>query len=185
MAQRKAAQSARRALSDKIRRMSNRAICDRLSALPILQNARVVMSYMAYAGEVDLAQIHEFLLRRGVQLCFPRCGAGNTMEALAPQDGENGWETDRFGIRTPKAACSEVIPPQAIDALLVPCVAFDKGCHRLGWGGGFYDRFLPRCTHGVRIAVAFECQRLPHLTGQTPLDVIPDMIVTEKKIYHP
>jgi 5-formyltetrahydrofolate cyclo-ligase len=180
--QRKVAQSRRRALPAQLRQQYERAICARLADLPALQSAKLVMSYMAFAGEVDLSPVHELLLRQGVALCFPRCGDEHTMEALLPQC-EDAWSVGSYGIRTPVPEYSVRIPPERLDAVLIPCVAFDETARRLGWGGGFYDRFLPRCTNAARIGVAFECQRVDRIASQTSLDVVPDVVVTERKLY--
>jgi len=73
------------------------------------------------------------------------------------------------------------VPPKAkFDLIIVPLLAFDKENYRLGWGGGFYDRFLARQPQAVKIGLAywngFASEGLPHEPHDIPLD----MIITER-----
>ena len=89
-------------------------------------------------------------------------------------------EKGYFGI--PEPARGEIV--QWEDAMMVmPGVAFDKENHRIGYGGGFYDRFLEKHPQIRRVAVAFEFQMLPEVPTE-PTDISPEIIVTEKSAYH-
>ena len=91
-------------------------------------------------------------------------------------------EPGRFGIREPKP---QVGTPQAIadiDAILVPAVAFDRRGYRVGYGGGYYDRFLPELRgRAVRVGLAFACQLVDSVPAGAH-DVPVDFIVTETEI---
>ncbi len=71
-------------------------------------------------------------------------------------------------------------PKKRFDLIIVPCLAFDKDNYRLGWGGGFYDRFLARQPQAVKIGAAYQdsfvAKGLPH----EPQDIPLDMIITER-----
>ena len=89
-------------------------------------------------------------------------------------------EKGYFGI--PEPAGGEIV--QWEDAMMVmPGVAFDRENHRVGYGGGFYDRFLEKHPCIRRVAVAFEFQMLPEVPTE-PTDISPEIIVTEKSAYH-
>lgn len=176
--QRMAAQAARKALPEDLRRQYNNAICRRIADHPAIKDARVVMSYMAFAGEVDLAELHAVLIDQGKKLCFPLCGENGFMQPLYPRN-ENSWESGKYGIMTPVAESSDVIKPENIDVVLTPCVAFDSTRLRLGWGGGYYDRFLPRCPKAVSIAAAFEVQHVDSVVSDHPWDAVLDAVATE------
>lgn len=176
--QRKAAQVARKAIPDDLRRQYNSAICKRIAEHPAIKDAKVVMSYMAFAGEVDLAELHAVLRDQGKKLCFPLCGENGFMQALYPRN-ENSWESGKYGIMAPVAEHSDVIEPENIDVVLTPCVAFDSGRLRLGWGGGYYDRFLPRYPKAVSIAAAYEVQHVDSVIADHPWDAVLDAVATE------
>jgi 5-formyltetrahydrofolate cyclo-ligase len=180
--QRKRAQAARKAIPDDLRREYDRAICQRIGEHPALKDARLVMSYMAFAGEVDLTQLHETLCDRGIEVCFPECCDEGVIQALLPRD-EDCWEPGRYGILAPAAERSDLIEPCDIDLVLTPCVAFDESRMRLGWGGGYYDRFLPRCPQAYSIAAAYEVQRVEKVISDHPWDAVLDAVATELRWY--
>ena len=69
------------------------------------------------------------------------------------------------------------------DAMMImPGVAFDEKCDRVGYGGGFYDRFLEKHPGICRVAVGFSFQILPEVPTE-PTDIRPQVVVTEDKIY--
>lgn len=180
--QRQAAQAAREAIPAELRVRYNQAICQRIAQHPAIQDARIVMSYLAFAGEVDLDQLHTILAGQGVKLCFPHCGEDGLMEALAPRE-DGPLEAGMYGITTPDPEHSELIYPNQLDIVLTPCVAFDSSRLRLGWGGGYYDRFLPRCPKAVSIAPAYEVQRVDKVVSDHPWDAVLDAVATERSWY--
>ena len=81
--------------------------------------------------------------RKAKTLAYPVCGEAYSLTAAVP--GPDGWEMGQYGIRTPILSRSEILLPEALDLVLVPCTAFDADCFRVGMGKGYYDRYLPRC----------------------------------------
>jgi len=179
--QRKRCGSARLALSDGRRSEYSARICERLRELPELRGARTILSYCAVRGEVDVSDFDSFAAANGARIAYPSTKDGGGMDALVPRDGD-AWETGAYGIRSPLPERSDVVPPEDIDAVIVPCVGFDACGGRLGHGGGYYDRYLERCRSAKSVCVAFEAQRLER-TAAEKTDINPGMIVTEDKIY--
>lgn len=179
--QRERAKAARRALSAALRAEYDDRICRRISELDAVKNASIVMSYIALPTEVNLASLHNQLSKQGVKLCYPVCHAHGLMQAYSPIDAEH-WTYDKCDILAPDPECSELIAPCDIDVVLVPCVAFDVEKNRLGWGAGYYDRYLPRCRSAVKIAVAFDAQRVDSVAADE-LDVRMDAVATERQLY--
>ncbi len=103
---------------------------------------------------------------------FPRT-EGAAMSFYAARDLAPG----RFGIREPVG--SELPPPP--DLILVPGLAFDRSGNRLGWGGGFYDRWLGTHPGVPRLGIGFSCQIVADLPGE-PHDLRVDGVLTEAGI---
>lgn len=167
--------AAREALSETERREKSEAIVRKILAHPAFQKAGTVMLYRAVGGEVMLDDLPSLAL--GKRYVYPRCLPGRAMEALAPAD-ENAWKKGAFQIPEPDPVRSEKVPPEEIDLVLCPCASFDGSGNRLGMGGGYYDRFLPRCSRAAVLAVAFEVQRADRIPCE-PWDRRVDGVVTE------
>ena len=176
---RRLAREKRDALSARERAAASRAVCRLLAALPELAEARTVLGYAALGSECDLAALYDTLAARGVTLALPVCGAGGQMEAYVPS---GALVSGRFGIPEPDAGSSRRVPPEELDAVLVPCTAFDGEGGRLGSGGGYYDRYLLRCPQAEAILTAFEAQRLERVPTE-PHDHAFSVLVTERGVF--
>ena len=117
-AQRKAGIAARRALSAAARSAADAALCRRIAALHCFQNARTLLAYAAFGGEADLSALLAEAVQQGKTVAYPICGAGFTLTAAVP--GPDGWEVGAYGIRTPIPERAQLLPPEALDMVLVP-----------------------------------------------------------------
>ena len=165
---------ARDGLSPRARAKQSQAIVAAILASPEFQAARTILLYRAVRGEADLSGLEQTALRQGKQVVYPLCLPGRRMEARLP-NGPEGWQTGPFGIPEPDPGQSRLIPPEELDLVLCPCAAFDEAGTRLGMGAGYYDRYLPRCVQACAAAVAFECQKVPHIPAQAwdqPMDLM-------------
>ena len=79
---------------------------------------------------------------------------------------------NRWGIPEPAAAATAVVPPAAFDAVLVPLLAVDRAGHRVGYGGGFYDRFLAQCRPGTQFIGL-------NVLDEVPVAAIADVLPTD------
>jgi len=180
-AQRKQCTDARRAMTESDRSAASREICARLAAMPEARSAAVIMSYAAAWDEADMSIFNAWALAEGKTVAYPITRGGGEMDAAVPVD-ETAFERGKFGIYSPVRERSQIIAPESIDLIIVPCVGFDGACRRLGHGGGYYDRFLGKCPSARCIAVAFEAQRLDAAACEEH-DRPVDAVVTEKTIY--
>ncbi len=179
--QRRRCLDARRSLTAAERARFSERICQNILKLDEARSAKVILSYAATPDEVDLDQFNSRAEAEGKLVAYPYVLEDGGMEAAVPRDSQ-AWETGRFGIRTPAAAKSEFIPPEMIDLVIVPCAGFDAEGGRLGRGGGYYDRFLPRCPKADCVAVAFEAQKLERV-ARDENDHTVGAIVTELDCY--
>jgi len=103
---------------------------------PVLDNARRIASYLAFGTEVDLHQVHA---QFSEQIVIPRIDP--TASAMTFHPLGSPLEELRIGLRQPSPT-ADAIPADEIDVVLVPGLAFDARGYRLGYGGGYYDRWL-------------------------------------------
>ncbi len=173
----------RRALSPEARAERSESICRWLTGLPALQGARRILSYRAAGDEADLTAFHAWAGGQGKTLAFPVSYPGGHMEAYIPR-GPDSWERGRFGIWAPVPERSCPAGAESLDAVILPCVGFDGAGRRLGHGGGYYDRYLPRCPQAVRVLAAFEVQRLDRVPTER-CDQGAEIVVTEQGLFFP
>jgi|SRR5436190_3988277 len=166
----------RDALGEAERVARSAAIHERFLPLPEVRDAGVVMGFWSFGSEVATPPLLEALHARGVRLCLPRIQDGDLV-AVAYEPGDPLRETS-FGAREP--AGGAILAPEVLERVVTPGVAFDRFGRRIGYGGGFYDRFLRRTRRGVpRIAIAFDLQVLPRELPVGNFDLSVDIIITE------
>jgi 5-formyltetrahydrofolate cyclo-ligase len=157
--------------------------------LPRVRRARHIAFYLPVRGEADPRIIlHEALNHQ--QYCYlpvlhPR--KFNSLWFMRYQRGDALME-NRYGILEPKMDHQHRLPAHKMDVIIMPIVAFDAQCHRLGTGGGFYDRtlqFLQQRSHYHKpylIGIAYDFQCVPHIEKQSH-DIAPHIIITETNHY--
>lgn len=114
-----------------------------LAATRLWQQARTVFCFVSTAREPDTRPLLELALARGKTLCVPRTGPDGFMEAV-PVTDLAALAPARFGLLEP-APELPVLAPEQLDLVVAPCLMATPDGLRLGQGGGYYDRFLPRC----------------------------------------
>ena len=124
------------------------------------------MLFASFRSELDTAPIAEWVLRAGKTLCLPRILGPRRMAAFRVTDPGADLAPGTWGIPEPREGLPEV-PPETIDLVFVPGSAFDEEGGRCGYGGGFYDTYLPLTRPGTpRVALAFEAQLVPKIAGE-------------------
>ncbi|MDF3001967.1 MAG: 5,10-methenyltetrahydrofolate synthetase [Bacillota bacterium] len=180
--QRQEAITARKALGPQIRKRFSQVISEQLIAEPAFAEARTILSYQSFGEEADPQQIDAAAVKAGKQVAYPLCYEKGIMAAAIPLV-EDAWEEGRYGIKTPIESKSLILNPLEIDLVIVPCVAFEGSKRmRIGWGAGYYDRYLPQCKNAVTIAIAFEAQHIKGISYDS-WDVPLDGVITEARRY--
>jgi 5-formyltetrahydrofolate cyclo-ligase len=166
---------ARRDALDPVERAAlGERIVARLLDLPELRAAHAVLAFWSFGSEVPMDPLIARLVQAGVTVALPRIVDGD-LEPSTWRPGEPVTET-HFGAREPDGG--RILDPSEIDVVATPGVAFDRTGARVGYGGGFYDRFLP-LTPAWRAAVAFGVQLVDEPLPGGAFDQRVDAIVTE------
>lgn len=145
--------------------------------LPEVERARTVMLFYSFGTEVATGGMSERVLRAGKRLLLPYLATDGSMEAAEIRPGED-LEPTEYGPREP--ARRVAVDPTEVDVIIAPGLAFDRLGNRLGYGGGYYDRYLGRMAPvATRIGVAFSLQ-LVDLIPTEPDDQRVDIVVTDQ-----
>ena len=140
--------------------------------------ASQILLYVSTDEEISTRRIINTAIADGKKVFAPHCFEDARMEYFRI-DGPDSLEDGQFGIKAPPVD-AETYSPQPSDVCIVPAMSYDKEGFRLGYGKGFYDRFLPKFL-GVKIGFCyndFMSAKLPR--GR--FDVAVDMIITEKGV---
>lgn len=145
--------------------------------LPQFQQADRVLAYVDYRHEARTCYLIEKAWKAGKEVAVPKCRDGRMTFHQITDFSQ--LKAGYFGIPEPETG-PEVLWEDAV--MLMPGVAFDRENHRLGYGGGYYDRYLAAHPDHYRIALALEFQRVEWVPVK-PADVMPHVVVTERKVY--
>ena len=151
-------------------------IVERFLTLPEVAAAAAVMAFWSFGSEVPTDGLISHLVEAGVTVALPRIVDGH-LEPRTWFPGEPVTQT-HFGAREPEAG--RILRPDEVDVVATPGVAFDREGGRVGYGGGFYDRFLPT-TPAFRAAIAFDLQLVREPLPGAAFDLPVDAIVTESE----
>ena len=127
-------------LSPQVCREEDEVLFARFLALPQVEGAGTILIYHGMGAEPDTARLIAPLVARGKRVALPRCLPGREMEARSVTGAEQ-LVRHRFGMLEPGEDCPAV-DRGALDLILVPGLAFDRQCRRLGLGGGCSDGYL-------------------------------------------
>tara|TARA_Y100000768_G_scaffold351261_1_gene302038 strand:- start:629 stop:1168 length:540 start_codon:yes stop_codon:yes gene_type:complete len=138
----------------------------------------IIGGYYPFNYEIDVLEILELLENKKYKISLPKIGKKNQMNFFEWSINDP-LMINKYGIPEPISK-KEVYP----NILLIPLVAFDKNLNRLGYGGGYYDRYLAKFKKRsvIKIGLANTFQKMQKLPT-TKYDIRLDYIVTEKKIY--
>lgn len=145
-----------------------------------IQRCRKLMIYAPIQSEIDPTPIGRYAAELGWEIYLPRMRDKFELEAVKA-DSESALEPGRYGILQP----AEHLPaedPSQLDVIIVPGIAFDVRGYRLGYGAGYYDRFLPRANHALWIGFTYDELLVPELPVE-PHDQRLDAVLTEQRWY--
>ncbi|HUH78466.1 MAG TPA: 5-formyltetrahydrofolate cyclo-ligase [Methanoregula sp.] len=154
------------------------AICAR--ALAAVDGADPVMVYASKDPEVATAPLIASLIGRGTRVVVPIIERDTRTLRLSFLEDPRVLVESTFNVPEP---VGHEIPARGreLRAIIIPMTAFDSKGNRLGYGAGYYDRFLAAFPNAMRIGIAFACQETPCIPADEN-DVRMDLIITEKRV---
>ncbi|WP_202839303.1 5-formyltetrahydrofolate cyclo-ligase [Luteimonas saliphila] len=174
----------RRALPAPVRIAAAEPLADRLLALPFAPRSGFVAGYWSMDGEIAL-HAWQVRLPGDVRYCLPVLHEDGTLR-FAPWTPGAPLTSNRFGIPEPEVPADALLPPSALGLAVVPLVAFDARGHRLGMGGGWYDRsFAFRVAQSGPprlVGAGFAVQQADAIAAE-PWDIPLDAVCTESDTF--
>ena len=140
-------------------------------ASQVYQDARTIYFYLPYNQEVRTVPMILKALEDGKKVAVPKV-YGDEMKFIEIENMD-GIEEGYMGIPEPKA--DGPVAEDRTALILMPGLAFDREGHRIGYGGGFYDKFLSREPDHPTVALCYEFQMLPHVDTEAfdiPVDLV-------------
>jgi 5-formyltetrahydrofolate cyclo-ligase len=168
------ARATRRSLPPEQRDGLSRAAIAHVLAMPEVVSAGAILVYASLPDEVDTATLVSALTASGRVVAVPRV-CGDREMTLHPISSLDELSPGVCDIPEPSGDL-EALPPEAFDVVVVPGIAFDRACRRIGFGGGFYDTLIPRLRAGAfTVGLAFDEQivdEVPCEEHDRPLDAV-------------
>ena len=175
--------SKRAAIPHEERDRISHALIKKFTATEIYRTSKIIMAYASTPEEIQLAELFAACFDDGKILAIPFIVGKGEMQAVEVPNFDS-LEVGAFGIQTVKPELIKFIDPAQIDCVIVPGAAFDLSGGRLGLGGGYYDRFLPRAVNAVKVALAYDFQLVDALPTEAHDAKINAVITTERSFCH-
>lgn len=177
----------RDAMPQELRDANSKSICQKIISMASFGLCDIILCYAPIGSEVDILPVAEAALSRGKTVGFPVCGdeAGD-MEFYSVNSLDELCHTGKYGEKIPEVREDRLITPTAGTMILMPGLLFDKNGRRIGYGGGYYDRYIRRhdtlyyssMTIGVTYSAFLSDIPIPY----SDHDISAALVVTEKKL---
>ncbi len=159
----------------------SRVIFEKIKQMETFRNAKTVMMYVTYGTELNTVDFLQYCIAEGKQVVTPICQADHTMILAKTETYPEGFVKTKMGIMEIPKEDAVAVDPSELDVIITPGLAFTMKGHRLGYGGGYYDRLfkiMPQKT--VTLCPAVDEFILPYIpTGHYDKKI--DVVVSEKR----
>ena len=167
-----------------VRAVRDRKICNHILSSAAYRYADIILLYYPIKGEVDVLAVMEAAIASGKKVAFPRCCEQDRSMTFHYVSSKEDFEKGAYGLREPFASLPSFDPLTEGEKnvlCVVPAVVYDRKGYRIGYGGGYYDRFFG-VFKPASIGVAYEefiVKNVPH--GRYDISV--DVVASERGIY--
>lgn len=170
-----------------LREADSKAICQKITSMASFGLCDIILCYAPIGSEVDVMPIAEVALSRGKIVAFPVCDKENgDMEFYSVTSLDELREGGEFGERVPPVSDDRHITPTASTMIIMPGLLFDKYGRRIGYGGGYYDKYIRRnealFRSSMTIGVAYSAFLSDIPIPYSDHDISAAIVVTERKV---
>ena len=164
----------RRAMSRDARTAADQRITESVCGSAAFQNAQTIFCFWSLPEEPDTAEIIACARACGKRVAFPRCAVSDRTMQFFLVDDDSQMQSGAYGIAEPSPSCPLAVP-QSTDLCIVPALAADADGSRLGYGGGYYDRYL--ASHSMQsVCICYDIPRSEPLPADS-WDVRTDAVI--------
>lgn len=168
----------RREIPENIRAEKSRKIAEKLFETEEFKTASFVFSYASYGAEVETRGIIERAFFCGKRIALPVMLKEKGRMAFIEVNSFEGLVKNKIGIFEPLYDEEKVVFPKEGDVVIVPGAAFNARGVRIGYGGGYYDRYLSRYGEGFKIGICFK-EQLAEDLPESGFDIRTDTVITD------
>ncbi len=165
----------RNGIAPRERKKRSLKILHKLLTLEEFKKAKRVATYLSFGSEVSTLKLPGLCWKLGKTVVVPVTARGLEKTFLSELKAHDRLKKSRWGIPEPSRKNWRPVALKSLNLIVIPGVAFDRLGHRLGYGGGVFDRLLKSAPRAVRVGLAFEPQlvsRLPRGLHDERLDVL-------------
>lgn len=144
------------------------------------KSAKTIGLTIAMKNEVDTRKIIEHAWAQGKEVAVPKCNPEDKTMTFRYLTGWDEIETVYFGLKEPKPEVTKVCHPHEIELLIVPGLLFDKRGYRIGFGGGYYDRYLNQYPNKT-VSLGYHFQLVEELPVES-FDIPVQSLITDESI---
>lgn len=159
-------------------------IIAKIKKIPIYQNSKTIMMYLSFGNEVDSSELINDCLEDGKRVVVPFC-VKKDMSIIPTEIKDLNMDTTEAdnGYIQPKKDSLKPVDISEIDLIILPGIAFDRKGYRVGFGEGYYDRFLGKLNFEIpTIGVAYDFQIIESFIKMRDYDIPVDYVMTEERI---
>lgn len=169
----------RKSMETKTKKLADRKIFEKLINLPDFKNSELILTYVSVNDETDTISLIEYCFENNKKIAVPKCLDKNGSMEFFEIKSFDDLIPSYFGLLEPSENC-RIITDFDNSLCVVPAFSYDIKGYRIGYGGGFYDRFLSK--HNVfKAGICYdECIESNHLHDE--FDISVDIVITEKQI---
>ena len=169
-------------LSENDIKCKSQIISNTLFNLREYKKSNFIFSFISFKDEVNTHGIIKESIHIGKRIGVPiTISETKKMEVSELMDFDKELTLGFYNILTPKDEFIRIVSPELVDLVLVPGVAFDRRGYRVGYGGGYYDRFLSKIDNVIKIGLCFEMQMIQEAPIDS-YDIPVDFILNEKEL---